>query len=180
MTRIGFMRPSPPMVVAFVALLVALAGTSYAAIQLPANSVGTKQLKKNAVNGKKVKNRSLKAADFAAGQLPKGPKGDQGPQGVQGVQGAKGEKGEPGDPAPTPILTVRSASDVDSAEADCEIGEAALGGGATVDTAGGFLTDSEPVSDIDDVPVGWFAAAEQSPAADTNVTAWVVCAAPGQ
>jgi hypothetical protein len=177
MRSIGIRRPSPAMMVAFVALLVALAGTSYAAIQLPAGSVGTKQLKKNAVTGKKVKNRSLKAADFATGQLPAGPKGDQG---IQGIQGPQGPKGAPGDPAPTPILTVRSASDVDSAEADCEIGEAALGGGATVDTAGGFLTDSEPVVDDDDIPVGWFAAAEQSPAADTDVTAWVVCAKPGQ
>jgi hypothetical protein len=38
--------------------------------------VGTKELKKNAVTNKKAKNRSLKAVDFAAGQLPKGPKGD--------------------------------------------------------------------------------------------------------
>jgi hypothetical protein len=65
MRRIGSRRPSPPMMVAFVALLVALAGTSYAAVQLPANSVGTKQLKKNAVTGKKVKNRSLRVADFS-------------------------------------------------------------------------------------------------------------------
>ena len=33
--------PSPAMVVACLALTVALAGTSYAAIKLPANSVGT-------------------------------------------------------------------------------------------------------------------------------------------
>ena len=54
MRSIAFRRPSPPMMLAFVALLVALAGTSYAAVQLPANSVGTKQLKKNARTGKKV------------------------------------------------------------------------------------------------------------------------------
>ena len=177
MRHIGYRRPSPAALMAFLALLIALGGTSYAAITLPANSVGTKQLKKNAVTSKKVKNRSLKAVDFASGQLPQGPKGDAGARGPQGVQG---EKGDPGDPAPTPILTVRSASDVDSAQADCQIGEAALGGGATVDTAGGFLTDSEPVPNVDDVPIGWFAAAEQSSAADTNVTAWVVCAAPGE
>src|SRR5262245_33054537 len=85
MTRIGFRRPSPSMVVALVALLAALAGTSYAAIQLPANSVGAKQLKKNAVTGKKVKDRSLNAADFATGQLPKGDKGDQGIPGPPGA-----------------------------------------------------------------------------------------------
>src|SRR5919204_5865612 len=99
MRRIGY-KPSPAMMVAFLALLVALAGTSYAAIQLPAGSVGTKQLKKNAVTSKKVKNRSLKAVDFATGQLPAGPRGPQGPQGVQGVQGPPGPKGDKGDPAP--------------------------------------------------------------------------------
>lgn len=93
-------RPSPSMVVAFVALLVAMGGTGYAAIVLPANSVGAKQLKKgavkgkkiakNAVNSRKVKNRSLLAVDFKSGQLPAGPQGPQGPQGQQGPQGERG------------------------------------------------------------------------------------------
>jgi hypothetical protein len=34
------------MVIAFIALLVAMGGTGYAAVALPKNSVGTKQLKK--------------------------------------------------------------------------------------------------------------------------------------
>ena len=73
------LRPSPAMVIACLALGVALGGTSVAAIQaLPKNSVGTKQLKKNAVVSAKVKNRSLLAVDFKAGQLPRGPKGDPG------------------------------------------------------------------------------------------------------
>lgn len=42
-------RPSPAMVVALIALFVALSGGAYAAINLPANSVGTKQLKNGAV-----------------------------------------------------------------------------------------------------------------------------------
>jgi hypothetical protein len=177
MKRIGFRRPSPPMVLAFVALLVALAGTSYAAIQLPANSVGTKQLKKNAVISKKVKNRSLKAVDFATGQLPRGP---QGPQGAQGPAGPQGPKGDKGDPAPIPIITVRSgATQSGTSEADCEIGEAALGGGGTPAT-GGFLTDSAPLVDPDDVPVSWTASATDTAGAAVDVTAWVVCGAPGQ
>ena len=134
MRSIGFRRPSPPMMVAFVALLVALAGTSYAAVQLPANSVGTKQLKKNAVTGKKVKNRSLRAADFATGQLPAGP---QGPQGAQGPAGPQGLKGDKGDPAPRPIITVRASEpQTNDAEVFCEDGEAALGGGGTPDVGG--------------------------------------------
>jgi hypothetical protein len=72
------------MLVACLALMVALSGASYAAVAaaLPRNSVGTLQLKKDAVNSTKVKDRSLKAADFARGQLPAGPagpKGDPGP-----------------------------------------------------------------------------------------------------
>jgi hypothetical protein len=46
--------PSPAMIVACVALFVALGGTSYAAVTLAANSVGTKQLKNGAVTAAKV------------------------------------------------------------------------------------------------------------------------------
>jgi Pentapeptide repeats (8 copies) len=54
--------PSPAMIVACIALFVALGGTSYAAIRLPANSVGTKQIKNSAVTGVKVKNATLTGA----------------------------------------------------------------------------------------------------------------------
>lgn len=56
-------RPSPALVVACIALLVALGGTSYAAIRLPANSVGTKQLKNSAVTSLKVKDNSITGRD---------------------------------------------------------------------------------------------------------------------
>jgi hypothetical protein len=68
-------------VVALIALFVAIGGTSYAAITLKANSVGTKQLRHNAVTSSKVKDRSLLARDFKSGQLPKGAKGDPGTPG---------------------------------------------------------------------------------------------------
>jgi hypothetical protein len=45
-------------VVACLALFVALGGAAYAGTQLPKNSVGTKQLKRNAVNSAKVKAHS--------------------------------------------------------------------------------------------------------------------------
>jgi hypothetical protein len=82
-----FRRPSPALVIACLALTVALGGTGYAAITLPRNSVGTKQLKKNAVISSKVKNRSLKRVDFATGQLPRGARGATGATGAQGPQG---------------------------------------------------------------------------------------------
>jgi hypothetical protein len=85
--------------VGLLALFVALGGTSYAAVQLPRNSVGTKQLKNGAVTASKVKDGSLRSEDFKAGQLPRGapgPKGDSGPIGATGATGPGGPQGQPG------------------------------------------------------------------------------------
>ena len=87
--RILRRTPSPAMVIACLALTIALSGAGYAAIVLPANSVGTAQLKKfavtagkikpgnvtrgkitaNAVNGAKVADGTLGSADIADGTL---------------------------------------------------------------------------------------------------------------
>jgi hypothetical protein len=69
--------------VAYAALFVALGGTSYAAIRLPADSVGSRQ----------VINHSLRAVDFRSGQLPRGAAGPQGPAGVAGPAGPQGPAG---------------------------------------------------------------------------------------
>jgi hypothetical protein len=61
--------PSPALVLACIALLVATSGLGYAAVQLPAGSVGAKQLKKNAVTSAKVRDRSLTGADLAFGTI---------------------------------------------------------------------------------------------------------------
>jgi|GEM_PF-613914 len=83
-------------VVAVIALFIALGGASYAAVKIPKNSVGTKQLKKNAVNSSKVKNHSLLAKDFKKGQIPKGATGLQGPVGATGAVGLRGATGPAG------------------------------------------------------------------------------------
>jgi hypothetical protein len=57
------------MVVAFTALLVALGGTSYAAVKLASNSVQTKHIKNNAVTGAKVKANALTGSDINEGTL---------------------------------------------------------------------------------------------------------------
>lgn len=166
MKRKLFGRPSPAMVVACIALIVALGGTSYAAIKLPANSVGTKQLKKNAVTGAKVKNGSLAAGDFKASSLPRGPQGPQGPQGVQGPPGT----------TPVPKINVRSSAEATgSVTANCQSGEVALGGGAF--SQDGFLWDTSPDPDTG-TPTGWFAQAALSGGGAAKVQAFVVCAAP--
>lgn len=86
-------RPSPAMVVALLALFVSLGGGAYAAVTLPKNSVGTKQLKNKAVTPTKVAPRTL--------ALFKGHKGDTGPQGAQGIQGPQGIQGIQGPIGPS-------------------------------------------------------------------------------
>jgi hypothetical protein len=88
-------RPSPALVVACLALAVALGGTGYAAVALPANSVGTLQLKNGAVVAAKVKPRSLLASSFKPGQLLRGPQGAAGLPGAAGPPGPSGQKGDP-------------------------------------------------------------------------------------
>lgn len=58
-------------VTATVALIASLGGGAYAATQLPKNSVGTRQLKPNAVTSSKVANNTLTADDFRFGVLPR-------------------------------------------------------------------------------------------------------------
>ena len=84
-------RPSPALIVALVALIVALSGTGYAATQLSRNSVTSAAIKsgavkrsdigRNAVNSDKVADRSLRASDLAAGVLSRGRPGPPGEPG---------------------------------------------------------------------------------------------------
>jgi hypothetical protein len=83
-------------VIATIALLVALAGTGYAATSLPRNSVGNAQLQSNAVTSSKVKNGSLERIDFGKNQIPKGPRGPVGAPGPPGAPGARGPTGPAG------------------------------------------------------------------------------------
>ncbi len=88
-------------VAATLALFLALGGAAYAATQLPRNSVGTAQLKREAVTAGKIAKKTRNQLRGTAGpQGPQGKTGKQGPKGAtgaRGAQGARGEKGEPGD-----------------------------------------------------------------------------------
>ena len=97
--------PSPAMAVALVALFVAMAGTSYAAVRITGKEVANGSLtgadvrngtlagveiKNGALASRDVKDGSLLAADFKSGQLPGGAKGDKGDQGDRGPRGQAG------------------------------------------------------------------------------------------
>jgi hypothetical protein len=73
MRRFRFTRPSPALVVATLALFVALGGASYAAFSVPANSVGTKQLKSRAVTGAKIADHAVSGPNLNLSQFPTVP-----------------------------------------------------------------------------------------------------------
>jgi hypothetical protein len=69
MARVGKRLPTPAMGVAFIALVVALGGTSYAVVNLPARSVGSKQLKPKAVKGAHIKANAITSSKVKDGSL---------------------------------------------------------------------------------------------------------------
>jgi hypothetical protein len=150
------------MIVACLALTVALGGTSYAAIKLPANSVGTKQLKKRAVTGAKVKKDTLTGTQIAEATLARVP---------------QALKADSADSADISRLDYRqsAASVIPTsghvrATASCDPGTSALGGGAKVsnpDTA--LVLDSNPVG-----KAAWEATAYASTTGNT-LTVFVIC-----
>lgn len=148
---------NPPTVISLVALFVALGGTSYAAVKLPARSVGTAQLRGGAVTSTKVKNGSLLAKDFKKGQLPAagrtGPAGAAGAPGPQGPAGPAGADGAAGPRGGFSSVITRSAtqtiarSDTRNVLVACRSGEIAVGGGGTFaggDVVGAILSRSAP------------------------------------
>lgn len=158
-------------VVATLALFVALGGSAYAAIKLPANSVGTPQLRDGAVVSSKVANGSLLAADFKAGQLPAGPVGPAGPIGPAGTPG--GVSG---------LQVIYSASaggafTVKSAEAHCPAGKKVTGGGHVI---AGDTNASVAVSAPGAVPnpTSWYVQAIEPTPTGVSWTlyAYAVCA----
>jgi hypothetical protein len=72
-------------VMATIAVFMALGGASYAAVNLPAKSVGTKQIKDHAVTQRKLSTAARHSLRGSHG--PTGPRGTAGPQGITGARG---------------------------------------------------------------------------------------------
>ena len=179
-------------VTATLALFVALGGGAYAAVALPRNSVGSRQLKEGAVTPPKLATSTLTLFKGGKGDTgapgpagptgPAGPAGPTGPAGAQGVQGLKGDTGAPG----ATSITDRNASTsetvsgggVETAVAHCNSGESVVGGGgSTNDGVHFFMYDSYAVGLP---PNGWqiyWQNQSSSPISNT-VVVHVLCASP--
>ena len=156
------------MVVACLALGISLGGTGYAATQLPARSVGQKQLRNgavttgklrtNAVTGTKIRNGSIGRRDLGQGVLP-------GPQTTQ-LRQASGEAVAPGA--------------VGAVSAQCQPGERATGGGggfAGPPTTNDKVVDSIPVGDERPV-IRWRVSVFNGGTQPRTPVAYVLCASP--
>jgi hypothetical protein len=182
------------MVVALIALFVALGGGAYAAVNLPPNSVGAKQLRNGAITPAKIQNGavtnskiqdgavthakignaaitsanvmagSLLPADFAAGTFPAGT--FSAPPVVRSSS--------------TPFF----AGGLSSLVAECLPGEYATGGGASVrggGSNGAVITDNAPEGPGNTGPppdgqpaTGWRGTA-QSSSGPISLLVWAIC-----
>ena len=147
-------RPSPALVIACLALLASLSGTSYAnVLKIPFNSVGTSQLRANAVVSSKVKNGSLLAIDFKDGQL--------GTRGYEIVTG----RNEVGNEISNSVSVA------------CPTGKRVIGGGGG--TAGAIVAGDGPyvvVSRPFEGGGGWLVQTARSTAGDSVLLGYAICA----
>ena len=138
-------RVSPSMAVAFIALLLALTGASYAAVKLPARSVGARELKPkavtraaikaNAVDGSKVAANALTGSDIKESSLGQVPSA--------AAAAAAASSTHAGAAAALDRVTYRGAigsvpadpsgSALAGATASCDAGQVVTGGGVKVD-----------------------------------------------
>lgn len=88
-----FHRPSPALVIAFLALLVAAASPAGAAVK---KLITGKDIASGAITSSKVKDGTLLSKDFKKGQLPAGAPGAAGARGATGATGATGSQGPQG------------------------------------------------------------------------------------
>ena len=111
-------RPSPAMVVASLALLVALGGVAFASIPGPGGTVKGCYSKSTGalrvIDSKKSCSRKRERALSWNQRGPQGLQGLQGIQGIQGVNGNNGNNGNNGSPAAS-MLTGRFAEPTDFA-----------------------------------------------------------------
>ena len=192
----GSARPRHGVVVAYLALFVALGGTSYG---LATGTVGSREIEDGALKSKDLRNEgvrgadvrtgtlasadvadaSLLADDFAPGQLeagPQGPRGDEGPPGIQGPPGVPGPAGISG----LQRIETQSAENAASPKqvtATCPAGKQVVGTGFDVFGAkAGVSPDELTDISIDFVIPGSTSVTVAGYEVDATAAAWRVTA----
>jgi len=179
-------------VTATLALFLALgAGTATAAKMITGGNVKDNSLTGRDVRSlttRDIRNSSLLAADFRAGQLPRGERGQPGPAGTLGLAVREGPQGH-GD-----CFSSCEGPYSLSREVKCARGERATGGGVKAPALANYnavVTESRPTFEGSPTPLpggpqakptGWVGAVRftvtASPAAIPDPEVWVICATP--
>lgn len=165
-------RPSPALVVATAALLVAIGGTAVAAIgAIPSDGRFTACYQTSgsildrivllAEPGEQCPNTYARvswpaqATGGAAGPAgPQGPAGPAGPAGPPGAAGARGPSGASTGNLRLTLNVVQRRVTGGQATVRCASGMRAVGGGGEIHSGGYMLRDSAPLVE-QRVPVGW-------------------------
>jgi len=184
-------------VTATLALLVAMSGTTYAAVAVTGRDIrngtirgvdiakGTITSSKlrdrtikgidvanNTITSAKIRDASLMIRDFKAGQVPVGPAG---PQGVPGINAASSvlvrEALSPG---------LVAAGDTAAVSVACAAGEKAVSGGTTSPSTVFDVRSSRPVgaAGAGEIPVGWRVEAVNIAGAPNTLQVFAICAGP--
>lgn len=154
-------------------------GTAYAASRLGKESVGTRQLKREAVTPAKLSKKAKATLVGAVG--PTGPVGAQGPAGARGEPGTQGIQGIQGPPGVTnyqvvtgtPAQSSGGGINLDSAFAFCPPGTKPLGGGFS--SSG----ENNTIYVREDQPIGedaWYAQTTSAKETVYTITPYAVCA----
>ncbi len=157
--------------------LVVGGATAFAAGHLGKNTVGAKQLKKNAVTTAKVKDGSLLSTDFKAGQIPAGPRG------LTGLPGPAGKDA-------FGALVYKSAEaenlsgDQSFVEASCDSGEHVVGGGVwgSLGSLGQNVNSSFPSNgdgEGDSGNTAWAGYVNNESGVSGTIVAFAICAKAG-
>jgi hypothetical protein len=175
-------RPTYSSVTSTLALFLALGGGAYAATALPVNSVGPRQIKKNAVERAKLKNNAVDGSKVLNNALT----GDDISESTLGAVplAAQSNKATAADHATSAAAldkisyrsataTAPAATDSAAATVACDPGQKVIGGGVRVDDPTIALVDDsypEPGGNA------WTAHVATGPAAGTNFTVTAICA----
>jgi len=166
-------------VLALVALFIALGGTSYAALTLPKNSVGTRQIRPRAVTLSKISTSARKSLTGQTG--PAGRTGPMGQTGPAGPTGPKGETGMTGASGPVNVvMRIGTATAVASnasatASVGCNAGEMATGGGFFTQV-GVQVTASRPTPlTAGAKATGWQVTVDNTTASSSFFGAYAMC-----
>jgi hypothetical protein len=169
-------RPTPALIVSLIALTVALGGTSYAALSIPKNSVGTKQLKNKAVTNAKLGSGSVGTGKIKNGAVTTSKINTNGLT-VPNALSANSATSLAGVHYVTAAVP-NPANVQTGASVACPTGENAIAGGASGSNTGQTLNASFPavVTGTGSVPNGWDAFMLNGATAGT-LHVYAICAA---